>query len=133
MSPSCSHGTEKAIPSMPASARMLFTALYDRRRPSPSPMMEAEHRNEGRLQQEAERDHSPLVTDRPHHPNMLAPLHHGARAHHAQRRHSDEEPQGHEAREQPEERLPGRILLIDALPEHLRLHPVLQQGGLQRH
>ena len=40
MTASCIHGTEKLSPSIPDSARMLFTALYDRSSPSPSPMMD---------------------------------------------------------------------------------------------
>ena len=94
---------EKTMVSSPCSARMSVTALYERTMPSMAPIARPRTGDEARLYQEAELDHATAIPDGSQHADLLAPLHDGAGAHHAEGRDADEQAQRHEPGEEPEE------------------------------
>src|SRR5829696_1511097 len=92
---------------------------------------EAQQRNEGGLDQEGEPNLPPLETQGPHHPDLLAPLHHRAGRDHAQSADADHQPQGHETPQEQKDDPARRVAVPDDLGSQLCLEAVLGEVLLQ--
>src|SRR5215208_2762508 len=92
---------------------------------------EAQQRDEGGLDQEGEPNLPPLETQGPHHPDLLAPLHHRAGRDHAQSADADHQPQAHETPQEQKDGPARRVAVPDDLGSQLCLEAVLGEVLLQ--
>src|SRR5829696_6218212 len=94
-----------------------------------------EDRGEGderRLEQEGELDHAALEADRAQDADLLPALDDRAGADDAQGGDADDQPEAHEAEQQPVERVRRADRLVQPIARRLRLHAAGQERALER-
>src|SRR5215211_9009498 len=108
--------------------KALSDVVYERAgegEPQSDAKTEAQQRDEGGLDQEGEPNLPPLETQGPHHPDLLAPLHHRASRDHAQSADADHQPQAHETPQEQKDDPARRVAVPDDLGSQLCLEAVL--------